>query len=283
MDSFKSLGFQGSVERNEQAAWMASVLTSFQRRHNVFGAVAEIGVHHGFYFLSIALTARVGEPLLALDLFADQHKNVDGSGNGDQGIFRSNLQLAGFPAEAIKTLQGASTDVSADTFCSALGPSMGIRFFSIDGGHTKEIVMNDLVFAEHALVEGGIVAADDYSNLYWPGVVDGVGAYFERNAATTRLAPFLLHNNKLYITTKSHHDLYLEAVHSMSFWNAACIHTDTETGEHRQSCYEGAGPGETGQANNRFRIGGAAVGIAEFRKFDVEKAKALWKEAWPQC
>ncbi|KAG2486223.1 hypothetical protein HYH03_015048 [Edaphochlamys debaryana] len=231
MDSFKSLGFQGSVERNEQAAWMASVLTSFQRRHNVFGAVAEIGVHHGFYFLSIALTARVGEPLLALDLFADQHKNVDGSGNGDQGIFRSNLQLAGFPAEAIKTLQARR----------------------LHRCHTKEIVMNDLVFAEHALVEGGIVAADDYSNLYWPGghqepprPVSGGGAL----------------------------DVFLErGLHPHG-------HGD---GEHRQSCYEGAGPGETGQANNRFRIGGAAVGIAEFRKFDVEKAKALWKEAWPQC
>lgn len=39
-------------------------------------------------------------------------------------------------------------------------------------------------------------------------------SYFDRHGANSRLAPFLLHANKLYVTTRSHHKRYLDAVTS---------------------------------------------------------------------
>lgn len=52
---------------------------------------------------------------------------------------------------------------------------------------------------------------DDYSNMFWPGVLEGVSAYFDRYGSVSRLAPFMLHGNKLYITTKTHHARYCGA------------------------------------------------------------------------
>ena len=43
--------------------------------------VAEIGVHHGQrFFIALCLLRRPGERALAIDIFDDQHLNVDNSG-----------------------------------------------------------------------------------------------------------------------------------------------------------------------------------------------------------
>jgi hypothetical protein len=47
---------------------------------SVFGAVGEIGVHHGKFFMPIAGYALQEESAVALDLFEDQSQNFDGSG-----------------------------------------------------------------------------------------------------------------------------------------------------------------------------------------------------------
>jgi hypothetical protein len=55
-------------------------LTAKQHELGLYGAVGEIGVHHGKFLIPIIGNALAGEPAVALDLFEDQSGNVDTSG-----------------------------------------------------------------------------------------------------------------------------------------------------------------------------------------------------------
>ena len=68
-----------------------------------------------------------------------------------------------------------------------------VRLFSVDGGHTEEIVATDMRTAEQALVPGGIVVADDVFNAEWPGVSVGTLRYLDAGGT---LVPFAIGFNK---------------------------------------------------------------------------------------
>ncbi len=77
----------------------------------------------------------------------------------------------------------------------------GIRLFSIDGGHHIEHVINDLSIAQELLCPRGIVLLDDFFGPLWPTVTEGFFEYMKRRNA--RLAPLLVFQNKLFLTTYS--------------------------------------------------------------------------------
>jgi hypothetical protein len=54
--------------------------TAKQHQLGIFGAVGEIGVHHGKFLIPIVGNALMEEPAVALDLFEDQSANIDTSG-----------------------------------------------------------------------------------------------------------------------------------------------------------------------------------------------------------
>jgi hypothetical protein len=59
-------------------------------------AVGEIGIHHGRFFVALALLRQAGEIALAIDVFDDdQHLNVDWSGSGNRDAFLANLHRHG--------------------------------------------------------------------------------------------------------------------------------------------------------------------------------------------
>jgi len=128
-------------------------------------------VHHGKLFILLYLLCRAPEKAVAIDLFEDQHLNVDLSGNGDLAKFRRHLARHADDARLVLH-QGNSMDLAgADLVRLAEGP---LRFVSVDGGHTAEITAHDLAVADAALAEGGIIVLDDAFNEQWPGVADGV-------------------------------------------------------------------------------------------------------------
>jgi hypothetical protein len=69
--------------------FIVAMLSHYQRQWGIHGAAGEIGVHWADYFLPIAITAREDELLWVLDVFEQQEKNIDKSGNGDYNIFMS--------------------------------------------------------------------------------------------------------------------------------------------------------------------------------------------------
>jgi len=157
------------------------------------GALAEIGVHHGKLFILLALSAQPGETALAIDVFGDQHLNMDQSGRGDRAVFQQNIHRWA-PSANVKIVQKSSLDVTAAEILAACGP---VRLASIDGGHTEECVQNDLRLMEASLTPRGVVILDDYFNQSWPGVSSGTARYLLD--PTTRLRPFAISPNKLYL------------------------------------------------------------------------------------
>lgn len=180
--------------------------------HGVHGDIAEIGVHHGKLFYIIAVTARADERLLAIDLFGQQGLNVDRSGSGDRAIFERHADT--FFADLkhqIRILEGDSMSIQVSDLLSLMAHDR-VRIFSIDGGHNPEHVINDLHIAQEIIAPRGVIMLDDFFGYMWPSVTEG----FFRYMATTnrRLAPFLVFQNKLFMTTYSEHESVLTNLRS---------------------------------------------------------------------
>ena len=191
-----------------EAARIVVALIERQRSLGIAGGVAEIGVHHGKLFILLYLLGQASEKAVAIDLFEDQHLNIDNSGSGDLAKFRRNLERHADSARLVLH-QGNSMDLTGAILTRlAEGP---LRFVSVDGGHTAEITAHDLATAEAAIAEGGIIVVDDVFNERWPGVGDGVHRYYQRRP---NLVPFAIGANKTYFCRPSHRDIYYDAAAS---------------------------------------------------------------------
>jgi hypothetical protein len=165
--------------------------------------IMEIGVHHGQFF--IVLNQYAYEKSLAVDVFDNQHFNIDNSGEGNLDVFQQNLnkfdiRYKGKNVEIIKADSLAMRHTNFTEF--------KYRYISIDGGHTPNHVLNDLIIAEKYLVDGGVVILDDYFNHWWPSVTEGISKYLMFNAPT--LVPFSTSPNKLWLCNLSYRDMYLQ-------------------------------------------------------------------------
>jgi hypothetical protein len=170
----------------------------WQEEHGTTGlGIAEIGIHHGKSFLVLAAGAVPGEPLLAIDLFERQDLNLDLSGQGNRDVFLAHLAQF-FPATRVEVIASPS-----DALWSRI-PELGLRglrFFSVDGGHTRALTLNDLRLADAALAEGGVCALDDVFNTHWTGVVSGLADFLRADAG---LVPFAFLPNKLMLCRPRH-------------------------------------------------------------------------------
>ena len=187
---------------------LLDVLNRAQREKHVSGAVAEIGVHHGKLFIAMQLLQGDGEKSVAIDVFGDQDLNIDGSGHGDLEKFVNNVSLWSSMEEVV-VHQGDSTKLTPEILRELAGGD--IRFFSVDGGHTEEIVFSDMKLADATLAEGGIVIADDVFNEFWPGVATGTLRYLNDGA---KLVPFLIGFNKVFFTHAEFSEFYRGEVES---------------------------------------------------------------------
>jgi len=184
------------------------VFGSIFERHQVKGHIAEIGVHHGLSFFLFNALRRDDELCFAIDLFDDQHLNVDKSGMGSLSKFVSHLEAV-LPLEKpfLRILQRDSLTFSLQEFSTIFAPA-GVKLFSVDGGHTELHICNDLTLVQEVLVPGGIVAVDDFFGPHWPAVT--AGFYQFMATRNRRLSPLLFFQNKLFLTTVSEHDLWLD-------------------------------------------------------------------------
>eukprot|EP00775_Hariotina_reticulata_P004384 gene4384-4638_t len=76
------------------------------------------------------------------------------------------------------------------------------RMISVDGGHSMDTTMHDLMLAACLVADGGIVILDDYGNPAWQGVTEALVHF---SAAQDRLKLFLVGHNKAYLITNTSH------------------------------------------------------------------------------
>lgn len=183
-------------------------LNRVQAALGVHGPVGEIGVHHGKLFILLYLLAGADEAAVAVDIFDQQELNIDKSGKGNLDVLLANLDRYAGGHDRLRVISADSTTINASTLREAAGGAL--RLLSVDGGHLAPIVRHDLNTAMGAICDGGVVMVDDYCNPEFPGVAEGVNAFFasdnERN-----LVPFYVGMNKLYVTTSGHAAQYMEA------------------------------------------------------------------------
>jgi hypothetical protein len=176
--------------------------------NGVNGNIAEFGVHHGLFLFLLNTLRNDDEVCFAIDVFDEQRLNVDCSGGGSLSVFLSHLEtLVASQRRAFKIVQRDTMSFSIIDVVNLFG-SKGVKFFSIDAGHTVQHTSNDLTLAQEVLVPGGIVALDDYMSVHWPGVTEGF--YRFMNFQNRRLKPFLYFQNKLFLTTVSEHGMCLQ-------------------------------------------------------------------------
>ena len=191
---------------NQYSAAFIADLSGLQAKAGITGAVGEIGVHMGRLFILLKLTATPTENCFAIDVFGDQQKNIDQSGQGDRETFLQNVrQWTGLTD--VNIIQSSSLDVRPEQIINTVGPC---RLVSIDGGHTEECSHNDLHLVEAVLIERGVAILDDFYNPLWPGVVTGAAKYFLN--PVTRLRPFAITMNKLHLSVAASHEFYRGAL-----------------------------------------------------------------------
>jgi len=202
------------------SATFIAELSRIQRDAGIVGGVGEIGVHMGRLFIVLKLTAAPNEKIFAIDVFGDQHLNVDGSGSGDRAAFLENVaQWTG--DRSVEIIQRSSLDVRPADILALVGPC---RLVSIDGGHTEECVDNDLRLMESVLMPMGVALLDDFYNQAWPAVAAGAARYFFDPSTTLR--PFAITPNKLYLANPAAHDFYRRAMRaSHARWRDRTVET----------------------------------------------------------
>jgi hypothetical protein len=180
-------------------------LARIQSEAGITGGVAEIGVHMGRLFILLKLLAG-SEKAVAIDIFGDQHLNVDHSGHGDRELFLANVERHA-SSNNLEIIQRSSLEILPEDIVSRARPC---RLFSVDGGHTEACTINDLMLAERSTAEKGIVILDDYFNPSWPDVSTGAASYFLSPQA--ELKPFAITPNKLYLARPDCHGFYHAAL-----------------------------------------------------------------------
>jgi cephalosporin hydroxylase len=163
---------------------------------------AEIGVHHGLFFIAMHNRCSRDAKSLAIDLFEFQHLNVDHSGHGERSIFLSNLAKHAISPDNCFLHRGDSLSLGEADINSMREKYGPFRFFSVDGGHTADHCFKDLCTSEELTAAGGVVILDDSFAYDWPGVTEGLFRYLNRPEA--KLAPFAATSKKVFLTQNGH-------------------------------------------------------------------------------
>ncbi len=188
------------------------LLGDFQRRKNISGNVAEIGVFHGRFFVALCLMLNAGERGLAIDVFENQEFNLDHSGVGSYQKFIENIKSKLGTRRYVDILKSDSMKVNARAIHSCSGNDK-FRLFSVDGCHTKQHTKHDLQLAAQVLSDDGVIILDDFQNFAWPEVKEGLVSFLETNQS---IIPFAIAFNKLYLTTKNSLHDYLDYAKGIS-------------------------------------------------------------------
>ena len=172
------------------------------------GGAGEIGVHHGKLFIALALL-NSGNKHLCIDVFGEQDFNIDRSGKGDRSIFEENLKKHA-KGEYVKILQEDSMAIDDIMIDNILRECGKFSMFSVDGCHTVEHTLNDILIAEKLVGRGGVIFVDDYYDPFWPEVQEGVNRYYATQAY--KFLPLGFAFKKLALVHASSYNLLIKRI-----------------------------------------------------------------------
>ena len=195
-------------------AQLVRAVGDIQTKNGISGSVGEIGVWKGRLFILLYLLLHEKEKAFSVDIFDQNQLSKDRPDPKPNSAlkqilqeFLDNVRKHAGPPDDIHTIRASSDNVVAEDILSTVGV---VRLFSIDGGHTKELVINDLELAASTLCEEGVVILDDCFKPEWPGVTNGLHEFFFRK--TGDFVPFAISLNKVFLCKLSAAVMYRESL-----------------------------------------------------------------------
>ena len=154
------------------AAAICCGLLRLQTEMGVSGPIVEVGPFEGRFFIALALGLAPGEHALGIDTF-----NWPNQGLLD--LFHSHCARHGLARERYTAIKANVRDLTAGDIQTTLGGP--IRFWHLDGDHSREQLLADLALAESTLHSQGIICLDDMLHPGYPLLVVAVHEWLEQH------------------------------------------------------------------------------------------------------
>jgi predicted O-methyltransferase YrrM len=155
------------------AAAVCGGLMRIQGELGVTGPVAEIGPFEGRFFIALCHALGPGETALGIDLFDWPNPEVIDR-------FEANCARHGVPPERRIAWKADSRTMRPQELLDKLG-GRRVRFFHIDGEHSRAALTKDLELATAVLAPEGVIALDDMLHPGYPTLMVAVHEYLGRH------------------------------------------------------------------------------------------------------
>lgn len=154
------------------AATICGHIIRRQSELGITGHIAEIGTFEGRFFIAMALGLAPGEKALGIDLF-------EWPNSGVLDLFHAHCARHGLGRERYVAIKADIRSLAAKDLIDALGGP--VRFFHIDGDHSREQLLADLALAEAVLHPQGMICLDDMLHPGYPLLIVAVHEWMERH------------------------------------------------------------------------------------------------------
>jgi len=155
------------------AAAICCGLMRIQSELGVTGPATEIGPFEGRFFIALYHALAPGETALGIDLFDWPNPEVIDR-------FEANCVKHGVPPERRITWKADSRTMPPQELLDKLG-GRRVRFFHIDGEHSRAALTRDLELATAVLAPAGVIVLDDMLHPGYPTLMVAVHEYLGRH------------------------------------------------------------------------------------------------------
>ena len=161
------------------AATICGHLIRRQTELGIVGHFAEVGTFEGRFFIAMALGLAPGERALGIDTFEWPNAALFDR-------FNAHCARFGLTQERYTALKANTRDLRIEDITAALGGP--VRFWHIDGDHTRKSLWVDLDLCSAVMHPQGILCLDDMLHPGYPLMVTGVFEWLQRNPEMRVLA-----------------------------------------------------------------------------------------------
>ncbi|MFC5373960.1 class I SAM-dependent methyltransferase [Brevundimonas faecalis] len=189
---------------SESAKAFSEALLSRQRLALCQTGSLELGVHRG-KFLAVLARGNDTGVVVGVDAMLDAEGRDLSPEHAAEAVEHIRRNVATASLAPVHLITARTATVTPEDLLGI--SSNGFSFIHIDAGHEAEDVRTDIALADAVLSTGGVIAMDDFLNVWMPGVTDGLYSYRAANPDTD-IVPFAAGGNKLFLCRRADHDLY---------------------------------------------------------------------------
>lgn len=174
VDRYLDRGYDSVVGMSSKfAAAISAALLKLQSDMGISGPVAEIGTFEGRFFIALAHALKPGEIALGIDLFDWPNPEV-------LDRFEANCLKHGIDPARKVTWKTDSRTMKPEDIVAKVGGKK-LRFFHIDGEHSRDALTRDLDRAAAVMMPEGLIVLDDMLHPGYPTLMVAVHQWLERN------------------------------------------------------------------------------------------------------